>query len=65
MIHSVSSIKKHPILKDFCWIEIERQEPEINNNKIYIQKVMGSKESVKWFRNSAVIQMYRDKQLTR
>lgn len=65
MIHSVSSIKKHPKLKDFCWIEIKRQEPEIDNNKIYIQKVMGSYESVKWFRNNAVIKMYREKQLSK
>ena len=57
MIYSVSSIKKHPKLKDFCWIEIKRQEPEIDNNKIYIQKVMGSKGSVEWFRQNILKQI--------
>lgn len=57
MIYSVSSIKKHPKLNDFCWIEIKRQEPEVNNNKIYIQKVMGSKGSVEWFRQNILKQI--------
>jgi hypothetical protein len=65
MIYSVSFIKKHPTIKDFCWIEIERKEPEVNNNELYIQKVMGSYKSVKWFRNHAVIQMFRDKQFSK
>lgn len=65
MIYEVSPVKKHPKLKDFCWIELKRQEPEVNNNQVYIQKVMGSYESVKWFRNNAVIKMYREKQLSK
>jgi hypothetical protein len=62
MILEVSSIQKHPILDDFCCIFIKRQEPEINNNQVYIQKVLGSKKSVKWFRQNIVKQMANQKQ---
>lgn len=57
MIISVSPIIKHPILDDFCCILIKRQEPEIDNNKPYTQKVLGSKKSVKWFRQHIVQQL--------
>lgn len=62
MILEVSFIQKHPILDDFCCIFIKRQEPEINNNQVYIQKVLGSKKSVKWFRQNIVKQMTNQKQ---
>ena len=58
MIISVSPILSHPKLKDFFYVLINRQEPEIDNNIPYVQKVMGSKDSVKWFRNNALTQMY-------
>ena len=64
MIYDVSPIQKHPILDDFCCIFIKRQEPGINDNKVYIQKVMGSKKSVKWFRQNILIQMYRQNEKT-
>lgn len=62
MIYSVSSIHKHPILPDFCCIFIKRQEPEVNNNEIYIQKVLGSKKSVKWFRQNILQQIQKQNQ---
>lgn len=55
MIYEISLIKKHHKLKDFCWVEVTRQEPEINNNQVYVQKVMGSYSSVRWFRNNLVL----------
>lgn len=62
MIYEISLVKKHPKLKDFCWIEVTRQEPEVNNNQVYIQKVMGSYSSVKWFRNNLVLKKNRQNQ---
>ena len=62
MVYEVSQIQKHPKLKDFCWIEVKRQEPEINNNQVYIHKVMGSQKSVEWFRNNLIIKMSYQKQ---
>lgn len=61
MIYDVSPIQKHPILDDFCCIFITRQEPEINDNKVYVQKVMGSKKSVKWFRQNILKQIETQK----
>ena len=57
MIFSVSELKSNPNVKDFYYILIHRQEPEIDNNKPYIQKVMGSKSSIEWFRENIIMQM--------
>ena len=57
MIHAVSSILKNPNLKDYYKIIITRQEPEINNNKIYHQEVSGSLESVRWYYNEILKQL--------
>ena len=57
MIISVSPIIKHPTLNDFCYILIKRQEPEIDNNKPYTQKVLGSEKSVDWFRQNIIQQL--------
>ena len=57
MIFSVSELKSNPNIKDFYYILIRRQEPEIDNNKPYTQKVMGSKSSIEWFRENIIMQM--------
>lgn len=62
MILEISPIKKHPKLKDFCWIEVKRKEPEVNNNQVYIQKVLGSYKSVKWYRNQLTIKKFKEQQ---
>ena len=57
MIFSVSELKSNPNIKDFYYILIRRQEPEIDNDKPYTQKVMGSKSSIEWFRENIIMQM--------
>ena len=57
MIHAVSEIIKHPIVKDHYKVIVTRQEPEVNNNKVYNQEVSGSIESVKWFRGAIIEKM--------
>ena len=57
MIYAVSSIFENPKLKDYYKVVVTRQEPEVNNNKVYNQEVSGSLDSVKWFRDSIIKKM--------
>lgn len=62
MIYSVSTLQKHPTIEDFYCIFINRQEPEINNNTKYTQKVMGSKKAIKEYRKNILKQMQVNKE---
>ena len=59
MIYNVSPMMVFPMIKDHWKIVITRQEPEVNDGKIYKQEVSGSYESVMWFRENILEQIKR------